>query len=81
MNCDHMAEVVFNNKLVVYIVAPSLIVYDNSCNLHSYCLNRDPGFFRQTKFVVDRFHWRNHRGKFDYLFLFLLCEFDAVVSY
>lgn len=42
--------------------APETIVYDNCCNLHSYCLNRDPVFFKETKFVVDRFHWKNHTG-------------------
>lgn len=42
--------------------APKLIVYDNACNLHNYCLNRDPVFFRDSWFVVDRFHWCNHVG-------------------
>lgn len=28
--------------------------------LQEYCLNRDPRFFRNTKFVCDRFHWPNH---------------------
>ncbi|XP_066915621.1 uncharacterized protein [Clytia hemisphaerica] len=40
--------------------APGMIIYDNACNLHTYALNRDPLFFQHTKFVVDRFHWRNH---------------------
>ncbi|XP_066935338.1 uncharacterized protein [Clytia hemisphaerica] len=40
--------------------APDYIVYDNNCSLHSYCLNRDPLFFRWTKFLIDRFHWKNH---------------------
>jgi len=42
--------------------APSLIVYDNACILHAYCLNRDPAYFAHTKFCVDRFHWYNHKG-------------------
>jgi hypothetical protein len=45
------------------ILTPKIIVYDNACNLHSYCLNRNPTCFKETKFLVDRFHWKNHRGK------------------
>ena len=40
-----------------------MVIYDNACNLHSYCLNREPAFFKTTWFLVDRFHWRNHKGK------------------
>lgn len=42
--------------------APRLIVYDNACNLHSYSLNRDPVFFKNSQFLVDRLHWRDHTG-------------------
>ncbi|XP_063427966.1 uncharacterized protein LOC134711349 isoform X2 [Mytilus trossulus] len=42
--------------------APKLIIYDNACNLHQYCLNRDPVFFQHSWFLVDRFHWCNHVG-------------------
>jgi len=27
-----------------------------------YSLNREPQFFKHTKFLVDRFHWRGHVG-------------------
>ncbi|KAH3748704.1 hypothetical protein DPMN_183154 [Dreissena polymorpha] len=40
--------------------APKLVIYDNACNLHKYCLNRDHFFFRDSWCVVDRFHWVNH---------------------
>ena len=46
----------------LFLAAPKAIVYDNSCNLHQYSLNRDPGFFTSTSFLVDRFHWKNHTG-------------------
>ena len=36
--------------------APQVIVYDNACKLHQYCLNRGPQFFAKTLYVVDRFH-------------------------
>ena len=42
--------------------APRTIVYDNSCNLHAYCMNRDPGYFKNSLFVVGPFHWYNHTG-------------------
>ena len=41
---------------------PRLIVYDNSCNLHSYCLNQDPVFFKNSQFLVDQLHWQDHTG-------------------
>ena len=41
-------------------LAPTTIIYDNACNLHNYCLNREPRFFQESWFVVDRFHWHNH---------------------
>ena len=42
--------------------APSVIIYDNACNLHKYCLNREPVFFKGTRFYVDSFHWKGHIG-------------------
>ena len=39
------------------IAAPSTVIYDNACNLHQYCLNREPVYFKHTWFLVDRFHW------------------------
>ena len=41
---------------------PGMIIYDNACSLHQYCLNREPIFFQNTTFYVDRFHWRGHIG-------------------
>ena len=41
---------------------PSDVVYDNSCNLHLYCLRREPNKFQKTRFMVDRFHYPNHVG-------------------
>ncbi len=40
--------------------APRLVVYDFACALQEYCLNREPAFFANTVFMVDRFHWFNH---------------------
>ena len=48
---------------VILIAAPRVIVYDNACNLHTYCLNRDPVFFKHSRFLIDRLHWRDHTGE------------------
>ncbi|XP_033731140.1 uncharacterized protein LOC117320740 [Pecten maximus] len=45
-----------------FLTAPSVIIYDNACNLHAYCLNRDPLFIKDTIFAVDNLHWRNHKS-------------------
>ena len=41
---------------------PANIIYDNSCKLHQYILNRQPTHFQNTNFFVNRFHWRGHIG-------------------
>ena len=47
---------------IITTLAPGVIVYDAACLLHAYCLNRDPLFFKDTKFLCDVFHWKNHTG-------------------
>ena len=42
--------------------APSVVVYDFACGLMDYCLNRAPEYFKHCRFVVDKFHERNHEG-------------------
>ena len=42
--------------------APSVVVYDFACGLMEYCLNRAPDYFKNCRFVVDKFHERNHQG-------------------
>lgn len=41
-------------------LAPKLVIYDNSCKLHAFCLNRNPTRYRDTRFGIDRFHFPNH---------------------
>lgn len=40
--------------------APELITYDNCCRLMDYCLNREPEHFKNTCFLVDAMHYKNH---------------------
>ena len=40
--------------------APEELFYDNACQLHEYCLNREPRFFMHTRFWHDLFHSIGH---------------------
>ena len=40
--------------------APQELFYDNACQLHEYCLNREPAFFMKTRFWHDLFHSIGH---------------------
>lgn len=57
VNIDH-------NIFFFLPTAPSVIIYDNACNLHQYILNREPVHFKSSWLLVDRFHWPNHTGDF-----------------
>ena len=50
---------IFTNR---FRTPPSILVYDNACKLHVYCLNREPARYTNTRFFVDRFHWKGHVG-------------------
>ncbi|XP_052680106.1 uncharacterized protein LOC128160826 [Crassostrea angulata] len=62
MDSNESPNIPFTLLLTRFKKAPSTVIYDNSCKLHTYCLNRYPDFFRGTWFLVDRLHWFNHRG-------------------
>ncbi|XP_070550905.1 uncharacterized protein [Ptychodera flava] len=55
-------EIPFNILTTRFTKAPEIVIYDNSCRLHQYCLNREPRYFMNTTFLVDRLHWKNHTG-------------------
>jgi hypothetical protein len=40
--------------------APQVIVYDNCCNLNDFCMAREPLFYKNTLFVIDRLHENSH---------------------
>lgn len=42
--------------------APKVVVYDFACAFQDYCMNREPAFFRNMRFLVDKFHWHNHQA-------------------
>ena len=50
------------SSLFKYITeAPTHIFYDFACALSEYCLNREPEFFKQTRFWHDIFHSFPHK--------------------
>ena len=42
-------------------VPPEEVFYDFSCQLEEYCLNREPGFWKNTRFFHDTFHGFSHK--------------------
>ena len=40
--------------------APDVIFYDFACSLEEYCLNRESGYFKNTRFYHDIFHGFSH---------------------
>ena len=51
---------VYNVLITRFNHMPSVIIYDNGCNLHEYILNRTPWYFVNTMVLCDGFHWQNH---------------------
>lgn len=41
---------------------PDVVIYDNACNLARYCMRREPSFFKNTFFFIDRFHGSSHHN-------------------
>ncbi|XP_022803132.1 uncharacterized protein LOC111340536 [Stylophora pistillata] len=60
--CNESPNIPFRVLRMRFSRGPRLIVYDNACNLHSHCLNRDPVFFKNSQFLLDRLHWRDPTG-------------------
>ena len=41
--------------------SPEVIYYDNACQFHEYCLNRESGYYANTQFFHDIFHSYTHK--------------------
>ena len=39
---------------------PKVVIYDFACQLEAYCMARDPFYFKDVVFLIDRFHHHNH---------------------
>ncbi|KAI0638143.1 hypothetical protein C8Q77DRAFT_412950 [Trametes polyzona] len=51
---------VFSAIYTRFVKAPEIIVYDFACQLAPYSLVREARYFRQTRFLIDEFHARDH---------------------
>ncbi|XP_056021296.1 uncharacterized protein LOC125649645 isoform X2 [Ostrea edulis] len=80
MDSSESPNVPFTLILTRFKKAPSMVIYDNACRMHSYCLNRHPDFFKDTWFLVDRLHWFNHRGCNDGYNLNEYVQFNTINS-
>ena len=59
---DESCESVYSTIVSRFEKMPNTLIYDNGCNLAEYCYNRSPELFVDTKFVVDGFHYPNHKN-------------------
>ena len=49
------------NSLCTHIPeAPEVVFYDFACSLEEYCMDREAGFFKNTRFHHDLFHEFSH---------------------
>lgn len=60
MDSAESVSMPFDMMMQRFTIAPQYVFYDNACHLHYYCVSREPAFFWNTTFVVDRFHEHNH---------------------
>lgn len=51
---------VFSALFKYWEKAPSVVVYDFACQLQSYCMSREPKFFKDTLFAIDEMHAKGH---------------------
>ena len=61
MESPESPKVPFNMLMYHFNEMPSLIIYDNCCQLHNYILKREPTRFSNTRFMVDRLHDKTHK--------------------
>lgn len=54
-------KTVFDTLYTKWQHAPPSFCMDNGCNVHHYILNREPGFFRDTKIFIDQSHYHGHK--------------------
>jgi hypothetical protein len=44
-----------------YKLAPRIVIYDHACDLHKYSIAREPKFFADTAYYVDKLHYGTHK--------------------
>lgn len=53
-------RIITHTLLTRFEIMPEIILYDNGCNLNEYILNRYPNEFKNTRIIVDGFHYNSH---------------------
>ena len=60
LNVNESPRALFELLFTRFIVALESVIYDNACNASLYCLKREPKFFEDTHFCIDKMHIRYH---------------------
>ena len=58
MDSPESPRTAFNLLVRHFDKMPRIVIYDNACKLHLTALKREPVLFQNTKFMVDRLHYR-----------------------
>ena len=62
MSYSESPRFLFSLVLEYWEKAPDIIMYDNACHASEFCLNREPTFFKNSRFLIDKFHFINHKA-------------------
>ena len=54
LDVNESPQALFQLMFTRFLRAPARVVYDNACNAQMYCMKREPAFFKDTMFVIDR---------------------------
>ena len=60
MGAPESPRTAFDILMTKFNEMPRNIIYDDACHLHLFALKREPARFKNTRFMVDRFHARGH---------------------
>ncbi|KAK4698664.1 hypothetical protein P7C70_g7609, partial [Phenoliferia sp. Uapishka_3] len=61
--------------------APKIIVYDFACALAGYCMSREAHYWKETLFVIDQLHQRDHRKCSNACYLETYMSTDPTLKY
>jgi hypothetical protein len=55
----------------------STSIYDNHCHGMKYCMAREPGFFKNHQFFIDRMHWTGDQSFSFRIYHHILIEYTS----
>ncbi|KAK4696957.1 hypothetical protein P7C70_g8291, partial [Phenoliferia sp. Uapishka_3] len=61
--------------------APKIIVYDFACALAGYCMSREAHYWKDTLFVIDQLHQKDHRKCSNACYLETYMSTDPTLKY